>query len=211
MRKIIDYLDYILLAINCLFLLKGFFKAKKSFKVFSVYCFAMFIIQMNVLYLAKQHKNNLYLSHYYFIIQFIILSYFYYLILKEDFQKKIVVIASSIGLIIIGIQYYLHPEYYYEFNLLEIFIASFLIVIYAVFHLYNQLSIEKEYQYINIGILVYLFGSTVFFLAGNLMIKLNKTINELTWNFNSILYIVYQCFILFELYKMNYKKNKISI
>lgn len=207
MGDIIINLGYVLLAINCLLLLKGFFKEKKSFKVFGIYCFAMFIVQMRANYLSRQHINNLYLSHYYFITQLIILSYFYYLILKEDFQKKTVVIASSIGLIILGIQYYLHPKYYFEFNLLEIFITSFLLVIYAVFQLYNQLSSEKEYQYLNIGILVYLFGSTVFFLAGNLMIKLNKTINDLTWNFNNLLYVVYQCFILFEIYKMNYKRK----
>ncbi|ODS81579.1 MAG: hypothetical protein ABS44_19090 [Chryseobacterium sp. SCN 40-13] len=37
------------------------------------------------------------------------------------------------------------------------------------FHFYNLLNKEKNYYYINTGILIYLFGSTVLFISGNLI------------------------------------------
>ncbi|WP_264544758.1 MULTISPECIES: hypothetical protein [Flavobacterium] len=93
-----------------------------------------------------------------------------------------------------------------KFNLFEIFITSFLIVTYATFHLYNLLNEEKEFYYVNLGILIYLFGSTVLFLGGNLAAMLSSKYNDVPWILNAFLYIIYQLFILYE-WKKSFSKK----
>ena len=153
------------------------------------------------------HFQNLFLSHFYFIGQFIILSFFYLAILKEDYQKKAIKLCLVFVLMILVIQYAYDTSLFFKFNMLEISITSFLLIIYAAFHFYNMLNEKKEFYYVNIGILMYLFGSTILFLVGNLTISLSKKMSLITWILNSILYIIYQILILIEWKKSYYKKS----
>ena len=141
---------------------------------------------------------NLFMSHFYFIFQFLFLSTFYYHLLKDTFQKDIIISSVILCALVLGIQYALDRSLFHKFNLLEIFITSLSLIIYSSFHLYNLLNEKKEYYYINVGLLIYLFGSTVVFLTANLLLSLKsdafKSINQL----NVYLYIVYQLFIMYE-------------
>lgn len=193
-------IGHLLLIINCIVLLKGFSANGKPFKIFTGYCVAMFMVQMASLIVVKMGMENLFLSHFYFILQFLFLSTFYYHLLKHNFQKKIIISTVVLCALILSVQYALDGSLFHKFNLLEIFITSLSVIIYATFHLYNLLNEKKEFYYITIGLLVYLFGSTVVFLTANLLLSLNSTsafkiINQL----NVYLYIVYQLFILYEL------------
>ncbi|WP_246020814.1 hypothetical protein [Flavobacterium humi] len=167
----------------------------------------MFIIQMVSWLLKCLSINNLFLSHFYFIIQFIILSFFYITILTEEYQKKIVKIGLALGLSALGIQYAINKDAFYSFNLFEIFITSFLLIIYATLYFYNLLNEKRKFYYINMGILIYLFGSTVLFLAGNLVATLVSKTNRITWILNAFLYIVYQLFVWIE-WQKNFSHKK---
>lgn len=102
-------------------------------------------------------------------------------------------------------QYALDWQLFYRFNLLEIFITSLPLIIYATFHLYNLLNQIKEFYYITIGLLIYLFGSTIVFLSSNLLISLNSNLPfKIIYSLNVYLYIGYQLFILFDLTKKRY-------
>lgn len=158
----------------------------------------MIIIQSFTSYLKSIHENNLFLSHFYFILQFILLSFFYLEVINNQFQRKIIKIAIPICLVVLGIQYYYNKDLFNKFNLFEIFITSFLLIIFSMFHFYNILNEKKKYYYINTGILLYLFGSTVLFMSGNLISKLDLAPSRIIWILNSILYIIYQIFILIE-------------
>ncbi|KIX22285.1 hypothetical protein SY27_06230 [Flavobacterium sp. 316] len=151
--------------------------------------------------------NNLFISHFYFIFQLIIISLFYHNLLKEKYQRKIIQISFLLCIVSLLILYLVNPSLFFEFNLFEVFITSFLLIIYSTFHLYNQLDSKREYYYINLGILIYLFGSTILFLVGNLMLSFKTELNKITWNLNACLYIVYQLFILYE-WKISFSKNK---
>ena len=106
------------------------------------------------------------------------------------------------------VQYGFHSDLFYKFNLFEIFITSLPLIIYATFHLYNLLNEEKEFYYINIGLLIYLFGSTIVFLSANLLITLDSGRSfGMIYSLNVYLYIVYQLFILYDLKIMNSKNN----
>ncbi len=192
------YIGYFFLLLNLIVFLKGFFRNGKAFQIFTIYTGVILIIQLVSTILFKFKINNLFLSHFYFIFQFLLLSLFYYNLLKERFQKKTVALFIFVCPFILIVQYLIHNELFFKFNLFEIFITSFLIIIYSTFHLYNMLNGKRDFYFINLGILIYLFGSTVLFLVGNLMNSLSSELNELTWILNSILYIIYQIFILAE-------------
>lgn len=184
--------------INLVLFLIQFKKLNKAFRIFTLYLFVISIIQLITSYYSRNGMNNLFLSHFYFLLQFIILSFFYYTILKVPLQRKGVLVGLVVCPVIIGVQYYLDPSLFLGFNLLEIFITSFLIVIYAMFHFYNILNESKEYYYLNTGIFIYIFGSTVLFLSGNILSSLDKSYGKNIWLLNGLLYIIYQVYIFIE-------------
>jgi hypothetical protein len=200
-------IGYLILLINVILFIKGFSNNGKAFKIFTIYSVLIFIIQIIVNVLNYFKINNLFLSHFYFISQFLLLSFFYLTILKINFQKKIIKLLLILCPFTLMMQYIINPNLFFKFNLFEIFITSFPIIIFATFHLYNLLIEERKFYYINLGILIYLFGSTILFLVGNLMLSLSPSLNKLTWILNSVLYIIYQLFILAE-WKINFSKKK---
>jgi hypothetical protein len=206
--KIIIYIGYLLLGINfILFAIKLNKKRPRSVYIFTFYLLVMIVIQFFTNYLSNIGQNNLYLSHYYFIFQFILLSLFYLEIINNSYQRKIIKIAIPFCLVVLGIQYFFNNDLYEKFNLLEIFITSFLIIIFSMFHFYNILNEKKRYYYLNTGILLYLFGSTVLFMSGNLISRLDLALSKIVWILNLLLYIVYQIFILLEWREIFIKKT----
>jgi hypothetical protein len=207
MWSIFANIGYLILLLNLILFLKGARNEGKAYKIFTCYLGVIFVVQIVSMIMMKNHINNLFLSHFYFIGQFLVLSLFYINILKERFQKKVVKFGLFLGLIALGIQYAVDVSLFLKFNLFEIFITSFLLILYATFHFYNMLNEKKEFYYINMGVLIYLFGSTILFLVGNLTIVLSPKMNKITWILNSILYIVYQVFILVE-WKKTFSKRR---
>ena len=206
MLIIFVYVGYVLLLVNLIIFFKGYSKQGKAYKIFTWYLGMIFVIQMVSKLLTVFHFQNLFTTHFYFIGQLVLLSFFYLTILKEEYQRKVVKLGLVLGLLLFGIQYFNDSSLFFKFNLLEIFITSFLLIIYAIFHLYNMLNIKEEFYYVNIGILMYLFGSSILYLVGNLTILLSTKMSLITWILNAFLYVVYQLFILFEWKKSFYKK-----
>jgi hypothetical protein len=210
MNQILAYIGYFILLLNLILFFIRFSNQGKAYKIFTVYLGLVFVVQILAEILIQQKRNNLFLSHFYFIGQFIVLSIFYLNILKKvDFQKKIVKGGLILGLSILGIQFVNDNTLFFKFNLFEIVITSFLLIVFASFHFYNLLNEKKEFYYINMGILIYLFGSTILFLVGNLMTSLSPKLNKIPWILNSFLYIIYQLFILVE-WKNSFFKKEIN-
>jgi hypothetical protein len=207
MLKIFVNIGYVILLVNLIIFIKDFSKYGKAYMIFTGYLAMIFIIQMISKIMIEYHFQNLITTHFYFIGQLVLLSFFYLVILKEDYQKRIVRIGLVLGLLALAIQYSLDRGLFFKFNLFEIFITSFLPIIYATFHLYNMLNEKKEFYYINIGILIYLFGSSILYLVGNLTIVLSLKMGMITWILNAFLYIIYQVLILIEWKKSYYNKS----
>ena len=208
MLRIFANIGNLILICNLILFIRDFRFQNKGFKIFTFYLGIIFSIQLGSKILVNLHYQNLYLSHFYFIGQFIMLSFFYKNLFKEALQKRMVNIGFVFCLLVLGIQYGLAPSLLFKFNLFEIFITSFLLIIYAAFHFYNMLNSKKEFYYINMGVLLYLFGSIVLFLAGNLMATLSPKINKIPWILNAILFIVYQIFIFVEWRKSCHKVTR---
>ena len=203
-------LGVILLFINVVLFTRSYFKFKndKAITYFIIYLFITLCVLSTSIIIIDifKKRNNLFLSHFYFIFQFIFLSLFY----KELFTKRqgvwVNITFLIVGTILI-IQYSINPSLFFKFNLLEIFITSFPLVIYSIIHLYNSLSSPGKYMYINAGVLIYLAASTLIFILGNLINVVDRPLQTNIWFINKILYVGYLILILIEWRSLLKTKN----
>lgn len=206
MYKFFITLAVAILAINCFLYFKSYYKNGKAFRIYSIYLGLILIIEIASRVIIHFRYENLFLSHYYFTLQFILLSLFFLELSIDNLQKKIIKIGLVICPLVLVTQLILDPSLLNKFNLFEVFITSFLIIVYSTFHFYNMLSIKKEFYFVNIGIIIYLFGSTILFLVPNLVIKYYSTeMSQFNGTLNGFLYMIYQLLVLYE-WKKNYYK-----
>ena len=198
MSKYLADFNYLVMLVNLVLFLIRFKKLNRALRIFTFYLFVIAIIQLTTRYFSRHNLNNLFLSHFYFVLQFVILSFFYKAILPNSLQKKTIMTGVVLCFTILAIQYYLDPSLFYTFNLLEIFITSFFILIYALFHFYNILTESKQYYYLNTGIFIYILGSTVLFMSGDILSTIDKSFGKIIYTLNGLLYIVYQVYIFIE-------------
>ncbi|QHI35500.1 hypothetical protein IMCC3317_08460 [Kordia antarctica] len=205
---VISNIGKIVLGINTLLLLVGFFRNKKAYKFFTIYLVSITIIQAFTYYLWTKGANNLHVSHYYLTTQFILLSLFYHSLFKNKTQKRLVITILVLVIIILIVQSYIMPELLYKFNLVEILVTLLPLVFFSVIQFYNSLSGTKNFTYINSGIFIYLLTSTLIFCSGNIVNEITTEFRTLLWFMNAILYLVYQLLITMEWY-FNFRKKKI--
>ena len=136
--EIIADLGYFILLINTVLFTKGFSVNGKAFRIFTAYLIVMFLIQITVSTLQYFSIDNLFLSHFYFTLQFVLLSIFYLNLSFNKLQSKIVKIGFVICLSALTVQYTIDSSLLLQFNLFEIFITSFLLIIYTM-DIYFQL------------------------------------------------------------------------
>ncbi|WP_264559270.1 hypothetical protein [Flavobacterium sp. N2270] len=193
----------LILAVNMLMFFLFLFKKGRVFKIYAIYLFVVLIGEIISKVMIYNGFENIVMSHYYFIFQFLLLSLFYLELINVNIQRKIIQISLLIIPVFLGIHYYLHPELIYKFNIIEVFITSFTLIIYATFHFYNMLSSDKKFYFINSGILVYLLGSTIIFLSGNVLIVKDNPLNHFlnVVHINITLYLFYLLMIFIEGYK----------
>lgn len=204
--KILSLLCTITLLINSVIYLKRFAVNSKPFKVFVLYLVYISIFQTSSAVLNRMHIHNLFLSHFYFIGQFILLSFFYSKVLDSTVFKRIVGVLSSGVIITIGVNFYLSPDIFFKFSLLEIVLTMSSLVLYSLFYFYESFGEEnKKFLILNSGIFFYLLSSILIFSAGNFIIESNLHLKNIIWRINYFLYLFYQMVVFIEWYK-NYRK-----
>jgi hypothetical protein len=184
--------------------LKDSLSQGKAFKIFTIYLVGTVLVQISAQIYLVTNGNNLFISHYYFIGQFILLGLFFKSLFESKIQRTLSNWILVIGISVIVIHYAIEPDVFFRFNLFEIFVTSFLIIILASIHLYNLLGEEKKFYYSTVGILLYLSGSTILFFVGNLTVILSKEYQFLPWTLNAALVVIYQLFILVQWRKIIY-------
>jgi hypothetical protein len=197
----------ILLIINCILYFRSFFCNNKAFKIITLYITSTVLIELSMRILGHYGYNNLFISHFYCISLLFFLSLFYINVLKDKAHKNGIKIYMVLCLVALITQYALIPNLFFKFNLFEIFITSFPVVIYSIIYLFNMLNEKREFYYVNIGVMIYITGSTIIFLSGNIINIYSPKFAKSCWTFNSILYFFYQLLIFIE-WKKNYSKIK---
>jgi len=175
----------------------------KALRFFTYYMLSIALVMLYSVYLARNKLPNLYLSHFYFWFQFIFLSLFYRSLFVSKLQKLIVSSFVFIAICFLLIQYSVYPELFNKFNLPEIVVCSFPLIIYSIIHFYNLLTRKNRYIYINIGILLYIALSTLIFVLGDYLavIETKSQVVKNIWFVNKILYLAYLILVVMEWYK----------
>jgi len=207
MDDFLIYFGYFILVINVGLYSFSFFRKEKANVFFMLYLMFSLLVQFGMEFLYHLKMNNLLLMNLFFIGQMVLLGLFYRSLYKQEIQKKFVLIALCFVLLILVARIVYDPGLQFKFNLFQITITSLLTVVFALIHFYNMITENKQYYYLTIGVIGYMFGSTVLFLIGNLTIGLSDDIKYLSWRLNAFLFIVYYFFILFEWIKSFLKKN----
>lgn len=207
MDDFLIYFGYLLLAVTVGLYSFSFFRKEKANVFLLLYLVFSFVVQFGMELLYHLKMNNLLLMNLFFLGQMVLLGLFYRSLYKQETQKKFVLIALGFALLILITRLFCDPGLQFKFNLFQITVTSLLTVVFALIHFYNMITENKQYYYLTIGVIGYMFGSTVLFLLGNLTIGLSDDFKYLSWRLNAFLFIVYYFFILFEWMKSFSKKN----
>jgi hypothetical protein len=188
-----------LLLINTvLFLIK--YKGKdRLYKIFTFFLILISCEQIacNVLGFTQIYPN-IFLAHFNFNVHLLFLSILYYHLFSNPTLKKIVVLVYCAIAIFLGVQYYTTPSLFWQFNIPEIVLISIVLICYALIHIYHCIGAQQKYFNFSIGLIMFLFCSTIIYLSGKyeLVFCYNPYID--IWIFNSIFFIVFQFFIFKE-------------
>lgn len=207
MDDFLIYFGYFILVVNFVLYTFSFFLREKANVFFVIYLGFSLLMQFSMEFLYHLKKNNLLVMNFFFIGQLIFLGLFYRSLYKLGVQKKIVLIAITLALLFLIVQNAIDPDLLFKFNLPQITITSLLIVVFALIHFYNILTEKKQYYYITVGVIIYMFGATVLLLLGNLTQGLSDDFKYISWRINALLVIIYYFFILYEWIKSFSKKN----
>jgi hypothetical protein len=207
MDDFLIYLGYIILLINLVLYSISFFRKEKANIFLVLYIAFCSFMQFAMEILYQFAFKNLLVVNIFFIGQFVLLGLFFKSLCENKMQKKCMQISMFFFLFLLVCQYIYDYKFLFEFNLFSITITSLFLVCNALMHLYNQLTTEKKYYFITIGVIIYMLSSTVLYLIGNLTNGLSSDLKYLSWRLNAFLFIVYHLFILYE-WKASFFKNK---
>lgn len=210
MDDFLIYLGYIILLINLILYSISFFRKEKANIFLVLYIAFCSFMQLSMEILYQFAFKNLLLVNFFFIGQFILLGLFFKSLSEDEKQKKCMQITMFFVLFLLACQYIYDYKFLFEFNLFAITLISLYLVCNALMHLYNQLTTEKKYYFITIGVIIYMLSSTVLYLIGNLTNDLSNDLKYLSWRLNALLFIVYHLFILYEWKVSFFSKKKIS-
>lgn len=150
------------------------------------------------------------MHHFYELFQFVILSYFFSLLLKTRAQLLTVYSLLIILPIFLLSRYLINPNLFFEYNLLETYLTTLPLIIYASMHLYNNLGEKSKFYFINVGLLFYLFTSTFIFLLYRLYVVLDMDddLNDMMVNLNITLQYIKFGFFFYQWKLIYFNKNE---
>ena len=190
--------------------LVGFFRNGRTYKIFTIYIIGVLLIDVISSNLWSWFRiYNIFTTHFYDLFQFVLLSYFYATLLQTKKQLYLVYLLLIILPVFLLSRYFFNPDQFFEYSLLEKYLATMPIIIYAAMHLYNNLDRKTAFYYANFGILFYLFTSTFILLLHSLIIVLDfKEFNDVMVNINIILQYIKFAFFFYQWKLIYFNKNE---
>jgi len=197
---IISNIGIVILVINTLIYFTGFTKNGKAYKFLCLYLLSTSIIQVIMVVLAYHSYNNIFLSGYYLFSQFVLLSGFFYQVFLPLSKTKCAIIKYLSFTTVAGlfIQYLINPNLYFNFNPLGLLITSLVLIAYSVLYLFQLLTHKLVFNYVAIGVFIYLISSALIFASSATSLTLSDNVFKIIWKINALLFIPYQLLILWE-------------
>lgn len=188
-----------------------FFKNKqvyeKTEKTFLWYLFSLCVVEIichliGFLYFGQ----NFFVSHFYFYFQLLFLSILFKKLISNTILKKVIWTVLIAQTVILASMYIKDPNSFWNFNNYEIISISIILIIYALYYIFSNLSTEHHYFNFSIGLILYFACSVTIFSVGNLELVLCEDPFIDIWIFNIIFYIIFQIFIFKEYLFLKSKK-----
>jgi hypothetical protein len=160
--------------------------------------FGTLFIELVSEYLAHRKIPNLHLTHYYTIGQFFVLSVIYYNQLKK-FQ---IVVPIGVALFSSILMYQLIQSKieYNVFNTAGFLVSACVLITYAFFYYIEHIAEKRYWDTFNVGLFLYLGGSSIIFLTMNNYKDLAEYYMDI-WTINGMLVVLYQLFISITIYR----------
>lgn len=201
------YFGNVILALNVLlYLIRLRYESGNSYKILTAYLIGFFVLQITSIIYFNLNISSVFFSHFLFVFQFVLLSLFFYSLFTKKQQKIIVLIVIPVVLSVLIYTYFSENFIFSNFNTLEVFITYVPIIVFSILHFYNMLDSKKKFYYTNAGILIYLLGTLVIYLAGNIIVNITTDTSTLLFYINMSVYIVYQL-LLFVEWKQSFSKK----
>lgn len=188
-----------------------FFKNKqvheKTEKTFLWYLFSLCVVEIichliGFLYFGQ----NFFVSHFYFYFQLLFLSILFKKLISNTILKKVIWTVLIAQTVILASMYLKDPNSFWNFNNYEIISISIILILYALYYIFSNLSTEHRYFNFSIGLILYFACSVTIFSVGNLELVLCEDPFIDVWIFNIIFYIIFQIFIFKEYLFLKSKK-----
>lgn len=171
---------------------------KKSIRTLFYYLVFLLLFQIITTTLTSLNINNLILSHGYFIIQFFILAYLFNQIIERQWVTKLIKVYVVCVLCFLLFQYILFPSLIWNYNIIEVYITHYLIILLSLIYFYENLGKKKEYQPFVIAMLIYSTLSTSIFLFANVASYTDIESVVYIWGIHLLILIVCQLLITFQ-------------
>lgn len=190
----------VLLVINLIYLIYLLKHLRKSMIFLTVLLLVILGVDLASSYLADHGEENIHLTHYYTISQFLILSVLYYLQLSR-FQLVI-----PIGVLLFSIVFIYQlidaSIVYNQFNTSAFLVSACVLMFYAFFYFIEHIAEKRYWDTFNVGLFLYLGGSSIIFLTMNSWQDLEGW-NMLIWTVNASLAVLFQVFIFVTIYRFH--------
>lgn len=171
----------------------------KTGKTFLWYLFSLCIVEITCHIIGfLSYGNNFFISHFYFYFQLLYLSLLYRKLISNKIIKFFILAILLIQTIILVVMYSSDTNSFWQFNNYEIISISLILIAYALYYIFTNLSTEHKYFNFSIGLILYFACSVAIFSVGNLELVLCKDPYIDIWIFNVIFYIIFQIFIFKE-------------
>jgi hypothetical protein len=96
---------------------------------------------------------------------------------------------------------------YDQFNTFGFLVSNCILLFYAFFYYIEHITEKKYWDTFNVGLFLYLGGSSIIFLTMNSWNEL-KGWNTIIWTINATLAVLYQVFIFITIYRYNRQVRK---
>lgn len=199
----------VLLSFNIFGYTYVYFKSKKEHKIAKAIAIYLLFLASNEIassVLSFKGINNLFLSHSFIIIQTLILGYIFIKNFLNRNQIKLAKIYLTVTMSFLVIQYSIHPSLLTQFNLIEVFLMNYFLILCSFCYFYNTLGKNRQYGFLVIGILFYSVMSSSIFLFGNLATSVDIDIAKIIWQSHFFLVMTYQLLVMLQW--INIKLNK---
>ncbi len=209
--QILTYVDIVAFFVLTALLLFSFNRLTTTLKWFTVFELLVFVIVLVALIMAKLAIPNTVLFHSVFFAQLLWFLIYYQRLFKGTKAAQVIAGVGFVSITWAIIKYVtkweeikgqLGGQLYFMSNLLFIGLS-------IVYYVYTLTGLAKlSHPFINAAVLIYFSGTSVIFLFGDYLLKIDTGVQAMIWILNVLLHIIFVLLIFVDIWKTLYPAKR---